>query len=291
MLWISDLWAWVHHAIAFAIASEFCRKRPFARNFRSENENLQFHSQNHSHSLANSFATPNSQLFVWDLVPKNSLANFRGASEFAFPFAAVSLRPWCTQLWAEGIVESKEPILQSQCASLHQKQVLTNHTRLLTVRPPSLCAITQRTRTSTRACTVLQPPRNPHAPIRDARNLQLLLNSIPGEVHFATAILITLCSEMITQLIPQKLFRAMITRISRNPARNNSSEIFRRNDKMAIAQIYLGKHATRTGRKQKATTKLHNRPENNSARVISRNPSESNSSIIFSRAQCFLNGG
>ena len=25
-------------AIAFAIASEFCRKRPFARNFRSENE-------------------------------------------------------------------------------------------------------------------------------------------------------------------------------------------------------------------------------------------------------------
>ena len=28
----------VHHAIAFAIASEFCRKRPFARNFRSENE-------------------------------------------------------------------------------------------------------------------------------------------------------------------------------------------------------------------------------------------------------------
>ena len=28
----------MHHAIAFAIASEFCRKRPFARNFRSENE-------------------------------------------------------------------------------------------------------------------------------------------------------------------------------------------------------------------------------------------------------------
>ena len=61
---------WVHHAIAFAIASEFCRKHPFARNFRSENENLPFHSQNHSHSLVNSFATPNSQLLVWDSVPK-----------------------------------------------------------------------------------------------------------------------------------------------------------------------------------------------------------------------------
>ena len=32
----------MHHAIAFAIASEFCRKLPFARNFRSENENLPF---------------------------------------------------------------------------------------------------------------------------------------------------------------------------------------------------------------------------------------------------------
>ena len=30
----------------------------------------QFHLQNHSHSLANSFATPNSQLFLWDLVAK-----------------------------------------------------------------------------------------------------------------------------------------------------------------------------------------------------------------------------
>ena len=59
-----DCWTWVHHAIAFAIASEFCRKHPFARNFRSENKNLPFHSQNHSHSLANSFATPYSQLFV-----------------------------------------------------------------------------------------------------------------------------------------------------------------------------------------------------------------------------------
>ena len=29
---------------------------------------LSFHSQNHSHSLANSFATLNSQLFLWDLI-------------------------------------------------------------------------------------------------------------------------------------------------------------------------------------------------------------------------------
>ena len=28
----------MHHAIAFAFASEFCRKLPFARNFRSEDE-------------------------------------------------------------------------------------------------------------------------------------------------------------------------------------------------------------------------------------------------------------
>ena len=33
-------------------------------------------------------------------------------------------------------------------------------------------------------------------------------------------------SKSITQLIPRKSVRAMISRISRNPARNNSSEIF-----------------------------------------------------------------
>ena len=81
----------------------------------------------------------------------------------------------------------------------------------------------------------------------------------------------TLRSEMITQLIPQKLFRTMIARILRNLDRNNSSEIFWRNDKVAIAQIYFWKHATRTARKQRATTKLRNRPENNSPRVILRN--------------------
>ena len=34
-----------------AIASECCRKVPFARNFRSGDEIFAFHSQNHSHSL------------------------------------------------------------------------------------------------------------------------------------------------------------------------------------------------------------------------------------------------
>ena len=83
----------------------------------------------------------------------------------------------------------------------------------------------------------------------------------------------TLRSEIITQLyiIPQKLFRAMITRTSRNPARNNSSEVFWHNNKMVIAQINSWKHATKTGRNQRATTKMRNRPESNSPRVISHN--------------------
>ena len=72
-------------------------KLPFARNFRSEDE-----------SFAISFAKP--VAFASDVLRsakfatfrlrfggKNSLANSRGASEFAFAFAAVSLRLRCTQ--------------------------------------------------------------------------------------------------------------------------------------------------------------------------------------------------
>ena len=88
----------MHHAIAFAIASEFCRKRPFARIFRSENEFLTI-------SFAKPFAiaselTRSAQFaaFLWRFGGQNSLANSWGASEFAFAFAAVSLRPRCTQL-------------------------------------------------------------------------------------------------------------------------------------------------------------------------------------------------
>ena len=56
-----------------------------------------FHSQKHSHSLANSFAALHSQLFCLRFGAYNSLANLRGASEFVFIFAAVWLRPRCTQ--------------------------------------------------------------------------------------------------------------------------------------------------------------------------------------------------
>ena len=108
----------------------------------------------------------------------------------------------------------------------------------------------------------------------------------------------TLHSEIITQLIPRKLFRAMITRISRNPARNNYSGLFWHNDEMAIAQIKSWKHATSIV-SIRATTTLRNRPDNNCPRVISRNrlrqfraiPRNKNSSVIILRAQCCLNGG
>ena len=57
---------------------------------------------------------------------------------------------------------------------------------------------------------------------------------------------LTLRSQIITQFLPQKCFRAMITRISRNPARNVFfSEVLWHNDKMAIAQIKSWKHATK----------------------------------------------
>ena len=78
----------------------------------------------------------------------------------------------------------------------------------------------------------------------------------------------TLCSEIITQLSPQTFFRAMVKRASRNQARNNSSERFWRNDRMAIAQIDSWKHATKTARKQRATTELRNHPETESSRVV-----------------------
>ena len=83
----------MHHAIAFAIASECCRKLPFARNFRSEDEIFAFHSQKHSSEFLRDaeFAA-----FSVRFGGRNSLANSRGASEFAFAFAfaAVSLRPF-----------------------------------------------------------------------------------------------------------------------------------------------------------------------------------------------------
>ena len=65
------MWVWVHQAIAFAIASKFCRQLLFARNFRSEHVIFAI-------SSTKPFAPLNSQLFVWDLVA------IWGASAFAF---------------------------------------------------------------------------------------------------------------------------------------------------------------------------------------------------------------
>ena len=90
---------WVHQAIAFAIASEFCHSLPFARDFRSEDDIFAI-------SFAKPFAFASEFLrsaqfaaFCLRFGGQNSLANCRGASEFAFAFAfaAVSLRPQCTQ--------------------------------------------------------------------------------------------------------------------------------------------------------------------------------------------------
>ena len=56
----------------------------------------QFHSQKNSHSLANSFVMLSSQ-FLSEIWRRTFANEFSGASEFAFAFAAVSLRPRCTQ--------------------------------------------------------------------------------------------------------------------------------------------------------------------------------------------------
>ena len=60
------------------------------------------------------------------------------------------------------------------------------------------------------------------------RVFQLVLNATVLQLWAAAAawLCFILCSGIITQLIPRKLFRAMITWISRKPARNNSSETF-----------------------------------------------------------------
>ena len=109
----------------------------------------------------------------------------------------------------------------------------------------------------------------------------------------------TLRSETISQLTPQKIFRAMITRISRNPARNNSSATFWRNDiKGHCANRFL-EACYKNSKKAESNNKIAQSPQKQfpksyftqSIATISRNPSENNSSIIFSRAQCFLNGG
>ena len=86
----------VHHAIVFAIAREFCRRHPFARDFWSENELLSFHSQNHSQSLAHQFAVLNSQLFFGIWWPKFA-SDFGGRVRILIRIHNASLQPRCTQ--------------------------------------------------------------------------------------------------------------------------------------------------------------------------------------------------
>ena len=79
----------------------------------------------------------------------------------------------------------------------------------------------------------------------------------------------TLHSEIIAQLIPRNLFRAMITRISRYPARNASSGIFWRNDKMTIAQIDSWKQ-TKNSKKAESNTKIAQSPQKPFPKLILR---------------------
>ena len=87
----------MNQAVAFAIAREFCRKRPFARNYRNEDETFAI-------SFTKPFAFAGEFLrnawfaaFCLRFGGYKLLANFRGASEFAFAFAALSLRLRSTQ--------------------------------------------------------------------------------------------------------------------------------------------------------------------------------------------------
>ena len=85
----------VHQAIPFAITSEFCRKRPFARNFRNENEIFAIQFAKPFAFASEFLRNATFAAFCLRFGAENSLANCRGASEFAF--AALSLRPRCTQ--------------------------------------------------------------------------------------------------------------------------------------------------------------------------------------------------
>ena len=94
---VSGLLTGVHQAIPLAIATTLRCKRSFAKNFCSENEIFAI-------SFAKQFAIASELIRSASFAAlslrfrgKNLLANFRFASEFAFAFAAVSLRPRCTQ--------------------------------------------------------------------------------------------------------------------------------------------------------------------------------------------------
>ena len=84
----------------------------------------------------------------------------------------------------------------------------------------------------------------------------------------------------------------MITRISRNPARNNSSEIFWRNDKWPLRRSTPGsmRKNSKTAESNTKNVQSHRKqfPKSyftQSIVTISRNPWENDSSIIFFRAR------
>ena len=113
-----------------------------------------------------------------------------------------------------------------------------------------------------------------------------------------TLAICTLRSEIITQLSPQKLYRAIVTQASRNLAWIILQKYFGAMAEMDIAQIDSWKHAAKTVRKLRATTKLRNRPNNHSQKLFFAIDCDKFAqslrkcfSKIISSEQCFLNGG
>ena len=84
--------------VAFAIFSVVSQTCALARSLRNENEifTMSF-AKPCVRRLSDYFAAIGSQLFSFEIWWQVLLANSRGASEFAFALAAVSLQPRCTQ--------------------------------------------------------------------------------------------------------------------------------------------------------------------------------------------------
>ena len=80
-----------HQAIAFAIAGKFCRKRPFTRPIHSENEIFAILFTKPFTIASKLICSTQFATFCLKFGGQKPLANFRGASKFAFAFAAVSL--------------------------------------------------------------------------------------------------------------------------------------------------------------------------------------------------------
>ena len=73
---------WVHQAIAFAIASESCCQHPFTRNFNSEKEMFTISFAKPFADASELIHSPPFATFCLSFGGQNSLANFRGVSDF-----------------------------------------------------------------------------------------------------------------------------------------------------------------------------------------------------------------